>query len=187
MKSNLKINLAAPLQIDSILDGEGIRTVIWTQGCKHNCPFCHNPQTHSFDEVMLLDTDEIKKELKNLKGQKGITFSGGDPIYQIESVLDIAEYAKSINLDIWLYSGFTYEEILKMPLGEKLLKQIDVLVDGPFINDLKSLDLPFRGSSNQRIIDTKKSIQEGKVVLIDKFMKKKTTDPLYKKPSNIYI
>ena len=164
-KNNLKINLAAPLQIDSILDGEGIRTVIWTQGCKHNCPFCHNPQTHSFEEALLLDVETVKEEIKNLKGQNGITFSGGDPIYQIESVLDIAKYASSLDLDIWLYSGFTYEEIIKMPLGEELLKTIDVLVDGLFINKLKSLDLPFRGSENQRIIDMKETRKTGEVIL----------------------
>ena len=183
----MKINLAAPLQQDSILDGEGIRTVIWTQGCAHNCPFCHNPSTHSFEKALEKTTDEVKEELNNLKKQTGITFSGGDPIYQLDEVLDIALYAKKINLNIWLYTGFTYEEVLKMKNGKKLLQTIDVLVDSPFINELKSLDLPYRGSSNQRIIDTKESIKNKRVVLIDRLMHKKSTKPLYEKPSNIFV
>lgn len=186
-KKDLTINLAAPLQEDSILDGEGIRTVIWTQGCAHNCPFCHNPGTHSFDPAIVKTTEEIKKELDMLKGQAGITFSGGDPIYQLDAVLDIAKYAKEINLNIWLYTGFTYEEVLKMNNGKELLKTIDVLVDGLFKIDLRSLDLPYRGSSNQRIIDTKESIKKGKIVLVDRLMHKKNTKPLYEKPSNIFV
>ena len=166
----MKIRLAAPLQEDSVVDGFGVRTVIWTQGCSHNCPFCQNPQTHDFEGGALFDVEDIKEEIKNLKNQNGITFSGGDPLFQIEAVLEIAKFAKRENLNIWCYTGFTYEEILK--LGEKnknyleFLKYIDVLVDGKFVNELKSLNLLFRGSANQRLIDMPKTLKSGKVVLI---------------------
>ena len=99
----------------------------------------------------------MDEELKNLKNQDGITLSGGDPLYQIDAVLEIAKYAKSINLNVWCYTGFTYEEIInlgkKNPKYLELLNYLDVLVDGLFINELKDLNLLFRGSSNQRLID----------------------------------
>jgi len=163
MKQSNKVNLAAPLQKDSILDGEGIRTVIWMQGCAHACPFCHNPGTHSFEENMLCDIKDIEKQLDELEMQDGITLSGGDPLYQIDSAIKICNHAKKINLNVWVYTGFTYEEVLKMDKGLELLKLIDVLVDGPFINSLRSLDLPFRGSTNQRVIDVRKSLKNKKV------------------------
>lgn len=183
----MTIRLAADLQHDSVVDGLGVRTVIWTQGCAHNCPFCHNPLTHDFDGGIIVDIDEIKAEIDTLKGQDGITLSGGDPVYQIEPCIEISKYAHSKNLNVWCYSGFTYEEILKMKKGKELLENIDVLVDGLFEIDKRSLDLPFRGSSNQRIIDTKKSLEEDKVVTISYLMKKKDISPLYKKDKDIYI
>ena len=141
----MKIRLAAPLQKDSVVDGFGVRTVIWTQGCSHNCPFCHNPGTHDFDGGEIFDLKSIKDELDNLKGQDGITLSGGDPMFQIEPTLEIAKYAKKIGLNVWCYTGFTYEEVLNMgrknPKYLELLNYLDVLVDGKFVNELKSLDL----------------------------------------------
>ena len=166
----MTIRLAAPLQSDSVVDGFGVRTVIWTQGCSHNCPFCQNPQTHDFEGGALFDIEDIKEELKNLKGQDGITLSGGDPLFQIEAVTEIAKYAKSINLNVWCYTGFTYEQILK--LGEKnnkyleFLNYLDVLVDGKFENDKKDLNLLFRGSSNQRLINMKETLKNNRVILI---------------------
>ncbi len=180
----MTIRLAAPLQSDSVVDGFGVRTVIWTQGCSHNCPFCQNPQTHDFQGGCSYDVEEIKKELKDLKNQDGITLSGGDPLYQIDAVLEIAKYAKSINLNVWCYTGFTYEEIInlgkKNPKYLELLNYLDVLVDGLFINELKDLNLLFRGSSNQRLIDVPKTLKYKKIVLIpetdgimEKYMEKK--------------
>ena len=183
----MTIRLAADLQKDSVVDGLGVRTVIWTQGCAHNCPFCHNPLTHDFDGGIIVDIEEIKAEIDSLDGQDGITLSGGDPLYQIEPCIEISKYAHSKGLNVWCYSGFTYEEILKLKKGKELLENIDVLVDGLFEIDKKSLDLPFRGSSNQRIIDTKKSLEEGEVVTISYLMKKKDISPLYKKEKDIYI
>ena len=183
----MTIRLASPLQSDSVVDGTGIRTVIWTQGCAHNCPFCHNPMTHDFSGGKDYDIEDIKKDIDNLEGQDGITFSGGDPLYQIEPVIELSKYIHSKNMNIWCYSGFTYEEILKMPKGKELLSNIDVLVDGLFEIKKRSLDLPFRGSSNQRIIDTKKSLKQNKIVLIEELMKPKDIKPLYKKDKDLYI
>ena len=166
----MKIRLASPLQSDSVVDGTGIRTVIWTQGCAHKCPYCHNPMTHDFNGGVDYDIEDIKKEIDNLEGQDGITFSGGDPLYQIEPVIELSKYIHSKKMNIWCYSGFTYEEILKMSKGKELLSNIDVLVDGLFEIKKRSLDLPFRGSSNQRVIDVQKSLKQNKVVLLKEEM-----------------
>ncbi len=166
----MTIRLAAPLQSDSVVDGFGVRTVIWTQGCSHNCPFCQNPQTHNFNGGAEFTVQEICEKLKSLQNQDGITLSGGDPLYQIEPVLEIVKYAKSINLNVWCYTGFTYEQILEMSkknsLYREFLDYVDVLVDGLFVNDLKDLNLLFRGSSNQRLIDVPKTLKANKIVLI---------------------
>lgn len=128
----MKIRLASDLQSDSIVDGEGIRTVIWTQGCSHNCPGCHNPATHDFKGGFLTDTDEINKELSLLKAQTGITFSGGDPLFQVEACTLIAKHAKKIDMNVWCYTGFTFEELIKSDKNKEFLKYVDVLVDGKF-------------------------------------------------------
>jgi anaerobic ribonucleoside-triphosphate reductase activating protein len=166
----MTIRLAAPLQRDSVVDGYGIRTVIWTQGCSHNCPFCQNPQTHDFNGGEEWTVEEIKRELDELNNQDGITFSGGDPLFQIEPVLEIAKHAKKLNLNVWCYTGWTYEEVLKLgkknPKYLEFLNYIDVLVDGKFENDKKDLNLLFRGSSNQRLIDMKKTLKSKEIVLV---------------------
>lgn len=173
----MEIRLARNIQTDSIVDGEGIRTVIWTQGCIHNCKGCHNPDTHSFTEGFLIDIDKIKETLNNLEGQTGITFSGGDPMCQPNECAEIAKYAKKIGLNIWCYTGYTYERLLEMSKKEKkymnFLKNIDVLVDGPFILSQKSFDVKFRGSKNQRIIDVVKSLKENKVIEKEDYDNKK--------------
>ena len=170
----MKIRLAVDyLQEDSIVDGEGIRTVIWTQGCAHKCPGCHNPGTHSFDDGYLIDIEEVEKMIDNLDGQDGITFSGGDPFYQPKECTILAKYAKKKGLNIWCYTGFTFESLLKMSKNNSdiydFLKEIDVLIDGPFLLEKKSLDAIFRGSTNQRIIDVNKSLKNKKVLLVDKY------------------
>ena len=174
----MKIRLATPVIMqDSIVDGEGIRAVIWTQGCAHKCPGCHNPQTHSFDDGFELDIEEVKEEIDELVGQDGITFSGGDPFYQVEACLELAKYIKSKKLNIWCYTGFTYESLISLskkdPKIKEFIKMIDVLIDGPFILEQKSLDCAFRGSKNQRIIDTKESLKQKKVCLVEKYYQEK--------------
>ena len=174
----MKIRLATPvLMKDSIVDGEGIRTVIWTQGCLHKCPGCHNPQTHSFDDGFELDIEEVKEEIDGLEGQDGITFSGGDPLHQVDACLELAKYIKSKKMNIWCYTGFTYEALISLSNNnakiKEFLKTIDVLIDGPFLLEQKSLDCAFRGSKNQRIIDTKESLKRNKVCLVEKYYQDK--------------
>jgi len=166
----MQIRLAAPLQSDSVVDGFGVRTVIWTQGCSHNCPFCQNPSTHAFDGGSLFEIEDIFEEIDNLVGQDGLTLSGGDPLFQIDAILEISKYAKMKGLNIWCYTGFTYEHILNMGKNNskylEFLEYVDVLVDGKFVNELKDLNLLFRGSSNQRLINMRETLKQKKVVLI---------------------
>ena len=165
----MEIRLAAPLQTDSIVDGEGIRTVLWTQGCIHKCKGCHNEETWPFEGGKLFDIEDIKDEIDLLEFQDGITLSGGDPFCQPEAVYEIAKYAKSKALNIWCYTGYTFEVLLKLSKTNKniknLLSQIDILIDGKFMINKKSLVTPFRGSTNQRILDVSKSLQANKSVL----------------------
>lgn len=166
----MKIRLAAPIESDSVVDGFGVRAVIWTQGCFHNCPFCQNPQTHDINGGMEFELEDIFAELDMLTHHDGITLSGGDPMFQVEASKEIAKYAQSIGLNVWCYTGFTYEEVLK--LGSKnnqyleFLKYIDVLVDGKFDINKKSFECLFRGSTNQRLIDMKETLKQDKIVLL---------------------
>ena len=166
-----EIRLAADLQTDSIVDGPGLRAVIWTQGCGHHCKGCQNPQTWDFNGGGLVPIKEVLKALDETEYQTGLTFSGGDPMYQPEACNEIAKYARKKGLDIWVYTGYTWEEVLKLaekkPIYMEFLKNTDVLVDGRFV--LKELDLNilFRGSRNQRLIDVPKSLKSGEVVLFD--------------------
>ena len=168
----MKIRLAGEITTDSIVDGEGIRSVVWCQGCIHNCPGCHNPETHSFDSGILRDVSEVCKEIASLEFQDGITLSGGDPFCQVDACLEIAKFCQNIGLNVWCYTGYKIEDLLKRSKKERKIKEflenIDVLVDSPFIMELKSYDVPFRGSSNQRLIDSKESILNDQVILYKK-------------------
>lgn len=165
------IRLAADLQSDSIVDGPGLRAVLWTQGCKHHCPFCQNPQTWDFEGGGLVPIDLVKEAIDELEGQDGFTFSGGDPMFQPEACVEIAKYVKKKGLNIWVYTGFTYEELMDMSKEKSIYKEflnnIDVLVDGRFRQEEKDLSLLFRGSRNQRLIDVKKTLNSDKIVLFD--------------------
>ena len=173
MKKGFVRLAAKDIQTDSIVDGEGIRSVIWFQGCSHNCEGCHNPETHDFNAGYEVSIDEVKKQIDELEFQTGVTFSGGDPMMQIEALNELARYVKEKGMNVWCYTGFKYEDLLKMAESNSLymeaLKSIDMLVDGRFVLNLKSFDVPFRGSSNQRIIDVKKSLESKKVILNEKY------------------
>lgn len=183
----MKIRLAAYLQPDSIVDGEGVRTVVWTQGCPHHCPGCHNASTWDFNDGALIDVEDVITELKKIKNQDGITLSGGDPVCQVEACYEISKAAHSMGLNVWCYTGFTYEQMLLNPKARKLLEQIDVLVDGKFVQEEKSYDIYFRGSRNQRIIDVPKSLETEQVVLVEKYMKDKSYNEIYQKPDYLFI
>ena len=165
------IRLAADLQTDSIVDGPGLRAVLWTQGCGHHCKGCQNPQTWDFEGGRLVPIDMVKEALNELEYQTGLTISGGDPMFQPEACLEIAKYAKSLGLNIWVYTGFTFEELLKMsktkPVYLEFLQNIDVLVDGKFILEERDLSMLFRGSRNQRLIDVPKTLLTENIVLFN--------------------
>ena len=171
----MKLRIASPVICDSIVDGPGLRMVIWTQGCIHHCYKCHNPQTHKLDGGVIVDTDCIIEEVKKLKLHRGITLSGGEPFLQPAPLAEIAKQAKNMNLDVWSYTGFKFEELIdrRNPLyfeNLELLKYVDVLVDGKFELDKRDISLLFRGSANQRIIDVKKSLKYRTAVLKFEYM-----------------
>ena len=161
----MKIKLATEINIDSIVDGPGLRTTIFCQGCPHGCQGCHNPQTHDINGGFEKDIDELINEVLKVKLQTGVTFSGGDPFVQSKECGEIAKRLKENNINIWCYTGFLYEDLIKNKITYEFLKYVDVLVDGKFIEDLKSYDLIFKGSSNQRIIDVQKSLDKNEVIL----------------------
>lgn len=185
----MQIRLAAPIQIDSVVDGEGIRAVIWTQGCPHNCLGCHNPGTHDFKGGYLEDVETLKKEIDALEGQDGITFSGGDPLMQIDACLELAKHSKKRGLNVWCYTGFTFEQLLIMSKTNnalvELLNNIDVLVDGKFDLAKKSFEAPFRGSTNQRVLDCKESIKQQIPIEIEEYIYYENS--VEKKEKDIYI
>ena len=152
---------------DSIVDGPGMRYVVFVQGCPHHCPGCHNPQTHDPEGGSWADTEDILAAAAENPLLDGITLSGGDPFLQPVPCLALAEGAHKIGLNVWTYTGYTWEALLEENDAEKLalLKETDVLVDGPFLLAERSLELRFCGSRNQRLIDVKKSLAEDKVVL----------------------
>ena len=172
-QNNEYIRLAADLQTDSIVDGPGLRAVLWTQGCGHHCPGCQNPQTWDFNGGGLVPISMVKEAIDELEYQSGLTISGGDPMFQPEACLEIAKYAKTKGLNIWVYTGFTFEELIKLsktkPVYMEFLKQIDVLVDGKFILEERDLSILFRGSRNQRLIDIPKTFAAKKVIELDEY------------------
>lgn len=163
----MKIKLAGVVS-ESIVDGPGIRFTIFVQGCPHKCEGCHNPETHDFDGGKTADTDRIFEKITENPLLQGVTFSGGEPFCQAEPLAELAYRLKKEKMHIISYSGFTFEKLLEMSEKDinirKLLENIDILVDGPFILLQRSLELRFRGSKNQRIIDVGKSLEEGKAV-----------------------
>lgn len=163
MSMTNKIRLAG-ITANSVVDGPGLRTVIFLQGCPRHCPGCHNADLLDVSggkEVSLEDAlTEIRANISPIT--QGITFSGGDPLLQPEALQKVLvqlrkEYPR---LDIWVYTGYIYEEIKHLPV----LDLVDVLVDGPFKQEQKDLELAFRGSANQRLIDLAKTRQTGQVV-----------------------
>lgn len=165
-----KIRIAGYVD-DSIVDGPGIRFTIFTQGCAHHCFNCHNPETWAFDKGKDVDIDELISKIKRNPLLQGITLSGGDPLYQVNACLELVKKVKELNsdLDIIIYTGFTFEELANNFKKNNdllsLLKLSDILIDGKYEDSLRDLTLKFRGSSNQRVINLKKTFLEEKIVL----------------------
>mgnify|MGYP003301381219 CR=1 FL=1 len=161
----------AGLTQDSIVDGPGFRFTVFVQGCTHHCEGCHNPQTHDPMGGKEMTTEEIIREMRSNPLTDGLTLSGGEPFDQSEDCLTLARAAKESGLNVWSYSGYLYEQLLADEKKSQLLKELDVLVDGPFVLSQRSLALAWRGSRNQRVIDVPKSLAAGEVVLVP--------DPVY--------
>ncbi|MCI8609193.1 MAG: anaerobic ribonucleoside-triphosphate reductase activating protein [Firmicutes bacterium] len=161
---------------ESIVDGPGLRFVVFCQGCPHNCLECHNPKTHDFKGGYDCDIEKIISAVEANPLLDGVTFSGGEPMCQPEAFTILAHKLKEANptLNMVVYTGYTYEELVDMaemqPAIKELFETIDFLIDGRFIKSQRDLTLQFRGSKNQRIIDMKKTIEQGKVILAEKYM-----------------
>ena len=152
---------------DSIVDGPGLRTTLFAQGCPHHCPGCHNPETWSFEGGNEADVDTILGIVRFNPLSRGVTFSGGEPFAQAEGFAEIAKALKAGGYEVASYTGFTFEQLLSGTKAQRdLLDQLDVLIDGPFVQAEKSLELAFRGSRNQRIIHVPKSLAAGEAVCI---------------------
>ena len=152
---------------DSLADGEGVRLALYFSGCNHRCPGCHNPGTHDFESGWVVTTetlDCIAEEFNRRPYLAGITLTGGDPLYMHNKVADALSYLqKHTNrpINVWLYTGFAWEDISYLPI----ISMLDVVVDGPFVAELADKRLQYRGSQNQRIIDVQKSFETNEVVL----------------------
>lgn len=164
MNSN-QIRLASEIESDNIVNGEGLRTVIWCQGCKLRCNGCHNPESWDENGGELFEIEEIKKQLKTIKGQTGLTFCGGEPMLQSLACKEISEWAKKeLGWSVWSFTGYLYEDIKKEG-GDRwnFLKTLDALIDGPFILSQRDLSLKFRGSRNQRLL----RLKDGEIIGIE--------------------
>jgi anaerobic ribonucleoside-triphosphate reductase activating protein len=151
---------------DSITDGPGLRTAIFFQGCDKDCEGCHNPEARKMDGGSEISAEEILETIRGNILTSGVTFTGGEPLLQATEIIPLAKKIRELNLDIALYTGDTVEKIFAGG-GDKLelLRHVDTIIDGPFLIKERSLALPFRGSTNQRILDAKKTMAEGRAVI----------------------
>ncbi|MBQ8614497.1 MAG: anaerobic ribonucleoside-triphosphate reductase activating protein [Ruminiclostridium sp.] len=161
----------AGLVPESMVDGPGIRFTIFTQGCPHKCEGCHNPETHDFNSGRLADVDKIFSKIIANPLIKGVTFSGGEPFCQPEPLAYLAALLKEKGYHVMSYSGYTFEELIEKGKSNEhiknLLSRLDVLVDGRFVLAERSLELRFRGSRNQRVLDAPESLRTGKAVTVE--------------------
>ena len=154
---------------ESTVDGPGFRYVVFTQGCPHHCKGCNNPQTHSFDGGSYIDIDTILEDVKKNPLLRGVTISGGEPFMQAKKIAKLLSKIDRKKLSTIVYTGFLYEDLLNNANENNgymdLLKQADLLIDGKFEEDLMDENLLFRGSSNQRVIKCKESVESGNLQL----------------------
>jgi len=155
----------AGIQSDSIVDGPGIRTTFFAQGCPHHCPGCHNPETWAFEGGTSMEEERLFDIAVSNPLSKGVTFSGGEPFAQASGFAKLAALLKQAGYEVASYSGYTFEQLLESTDAKRdLLNQIDILIDGPFLLKERSLELNFRGSRNQRILNVQESLQQGRAV-----------------------
>lgn len=156
---------------NSLVNGPGLRKVFFSQGCTHVCKHCFNPTTWSFTGGKLVNMDELIKQVEYESFLDGVTFSGGDPFQQPQSFAYLAEHLHQLGINIWIYTGYTFEELLQLsktnPYINKMLYNCDVIVDGLFKEELMSDQIMYRGSSNQKIIDVPLSLQKNTIITID--------------------
>ena len=152
---------------DSIVDGPGLRYSVFVQGCPHHCPGCHNPESHDFTGGKIADTADLIRPMQMNPLLDGLTLSGGEPMCQPEGCRILAKAAHAARMNVWCYTGYTWEALQQEqdPARMALLREIDVLVDGPFIQAQRSLELKYCGSRNQRLIDVRKTLDAGEIVL----------------------
>lgn len=151
---------------DSIVDGPGIRTAIFSQGCPHHCPGCHNPETWEFGCGTPIPVEAVVEIIQSNPLCRGVTFSGGEPFAQAAAFAKLARLLKAKGYEVASYTGYTFEQLLNgNPTQKDLLSTIDILIDGPFLLEEKSLEIAFRGSRNQRILDVPKSLAAGEAVI----------------------
>ncbi|MCI8350764.1 MAG: anaerobic ribonucleoside-triphosphate reductase activating protein [Oscillospiraceae bacterium] len=154
---------------ESVVDGPGIRYTVFTQGCPHHCPGCHNPETHPFDGGFLCEDGKILADLGRDPLLSGVTFSGGEPFAQAANMARLGRKIKAMGLNLMCYTGYTFEQLFAS--GDAgwlaLLETCDLLVDGPFLQEQRDLSLLFRGSKNQRILDVPASLATGKAIEAD--------------------
>lgn len=150
---------------ESVVDGPGLRDVVFVQGCPHRCPGCQNPGSWDFEGGSLVDVADIISLIPSSPLIAGVTFSGGEPFCQASPLVEIAKHVKSRGLNLWVYTGYTWEELLSSsdPAVMELLSYTDVLVDGRYVREERDISLPFRGSRNQRLIDVQLSLKSRKV------------------------
>ncbi len=163
----MKLRIAG-LTKESVVDGPGIRFVVFVQGCSHHCPGCHNPETWDFTAGKELTVDELFAQIKDTRLLQGVTFSGGEPFAQAAALACLGKKVKELGLDIVTYTGYTFEELLDMAKKNQdvreLLEISDLLVDGPYLAEERDLNLAFRGSRNQRIISVAASLKAKRAV-----------------------
>ncbi|MDH7576431.1 MAG: anaerobic ribonucleoside-triphosphate reductase activating protein [Bacillota bacterium] len=166
----MKIRVAG-YERESVVDGPGLRFVVFAQGCPHRCPGCHNPETWDFEGGQDLEEEDLLKLIRESGLIRGVTFSGGEPFAQAKGFASLGTKIKELGLDLITYTGYTFEEILQQSKEDQDIKDLlelsDMLVDGPFIAAERDLTLPFRGSRNQRLVHVPASLAAGKAVLAD--------------------
>ena len=169
LNDDSKLIRLAGIAENSLVNGKGLRKVFFSQGCSHHCEGCFNQHTWEFSGGRMFDMDELVQKVKDEPFLDGVTFSGGDPFQQADKFAYLAKKLHEANINIWAYTGYTFEELMKLaqtnPHIKQMINNVDVIVDGRFMKDKMSENLKYCGSSNQRVIDVKSSLNEKKIIL----------------------